>query len=287
MKRFIKAIIRSIFNIPVLRRVVEASSDIGRQKFLENPDRYLTPVTVRIGDNDARFYPFGGIPQWRYSTLMTKEEETIEWIDSMPSDSVFWDVGANVGVYSVYAALRRGARVVSFEPSAVNYFVLNRNIHLNKLDDRIHAYPLAICESRRLGAFNMHSLDPGAAMFHFGDKTETISAGHETVTVQFRQSMIGYGIDEFVADFRPPFPNFLKVDVDGIEDEIVRGAMATLKNEQLRSVLIELDDANAAQRDSVVEILEGLGLRLKAKKHSPMFNSGKFATIYNHIFSRD
>ena len=51
----------------------------------------------------------------RAATMLTKQPATIEWIDRFQPGSVFWDIGANVGVYTLYAALRGDTRVVAFE----------------------------------------------------------------------------------------------------------------------------------------------------------------------------
>ena len=97
----------------------------------------LYPVDTPHG----RLYFFcpGHIPLWQAEHLFTKEPETIAWIEQMPPGSVLWDIGANVGTYAIYAA-QRGMHVVAFEPSAANYYVLNRNIHLNKLSTQVSAY---------------------------------------------------------------------------------------------------------------------------------------------------
>ena len=44
----------------------------------------------------------------RAETLFTKEPDMIDWIDSFPEDFVLWDIGANVGIYSIYAGLKGG-----------------------------------------------------------------------------------------------------------------------------------------------------------------------------------
>ena len=59
-------------------------------------------------------------------SLLRRQPDTIAWIDAFQPNSVFWDVGANVGIYSLYAALRRGTRIVAFEPAAINYFPAGR-----------------------------------------------------------------------------------------------------------------------------------------------------------------
>src|SRR4051794_22030831 len=64
--------------------------------------------------------------------LIGREPETIAWIDAFETPCLFWDVGANVGTYSLYAALRPEISVVAFEPSPATYAALSRNIEANR-----------------------------------------------------------------------------------------------------------------------------------------------------------
>jgi len=57
---------------------------------------------------------------FRADSFSTKEPETLEWIDSIPIGSVVWDIGANIGLYSCYAANQRSCTIFSFEPSVFN-----------------------------------------------------------------------------------------------------------------------------------------------------------------------
>ena len=78
--------------------------------------------------------------KWRIDTLLTKEPETIEWINNFKDNKelVFWDIGANIGLYSIYAALRyKDIKIISFEPSTNNLRILSRNISINQLDEKI------------------------------------------------------------------------------------------------------------------------------------------------------
>ncbi|MBW1804027.1 MAG: hypothetical protein JRJ85_25250, partial [Deltaproteobacteria bacterium] len=61
-------------------------------------------VKTKYGDID--FFCPGRTPLMRAECFHTKEHENLDWIDTFSEDSVFWDVGANVGVFSLYAALR-------------------------------------------------------------------------------------------------------------------------------------------------------------------------------------
>ena len=74
---------------------------------------------------------------YRVKSFSTKEPETLEWIDSFTNDSVFWDVGANIGLYSCYAATKKGCDVIAFEPSVFNLELLARNISNNQLLEKI------------------------------------------------------------------------------------------------------------------------------------------------------
>ena len=68
----------------------------------------------------------------------------MEWIDRMNDGSVLWDIGANVGIYSIYAAVSKRANVIAFEPSIFNLEFLARNINLNHVADRVSIVPLPL-----------------------------------------------------------------------------------------------------------------------------------------------
>lgn len=244
----------------------------------------LTPVRkVDTPAGSLSFFCPGRIPLWRAETLLTKEPETIEWIDGFASEDVFWDIGANIGVYSLYAALKPGIRVLAFEPAAVNAYVLNRNIEINNLDDRVSWFGIAFADITGLDQFHMSTTAMGGALHGYA---ESVDSQGKPFSAVFRQGALGFTIDEFVDRFHPPFPSHIKIDVDGIEHRIVAGAEKTLKDSRVRSVLIELDAERDECRRNVCDRLQDAGLRLIARKHASMFDSGAFATTFNYIFAR-
>jgi FkbM family methyltransferase len=252
---------------------------------VKHDDPATPPVTETVATprGPIKFYCLGAMPVWRVRTLFTKEPETIEWIDGFADGDVFWDIGANVGIYALYAAAHRNIRVLAFEPAAGNYFLLNRSIELNGLDARVQAYCVAFSDGKRIEALNMQTTELGGALSSFGEPIDTFGKRFEP---GFRQGMTGYAIDAFVSEFDPPFPNHIKIDVDGIEDRIVAGAAKTLADMRLHSLSIELDSARERETDAVIAAIEQGGLKLAARRQSEMVASGEYRSVFNYQFRR-
>ncbi|MGE5546971.1 MAG: FkbM family methyltransferase [Solirubrobacterales bacterium] len=165
------------------------------------------------------------------------EPETIRWIDSFPEGAVFWDIGANVGCYSLYAGLREDMRVLSFEPNPYTFNCLVNNIHLNRLDARVSGFCIAVADKPGIDGFYMESHEAGSVGNSFADpSTSTVK---DCGTSSFVAAM-GLSIDALVDTMGVPFPTHLKIDVDGIEDRIIAGGTKVLGDPRLRSVLVEV-----------------------------------------------
>ena len=79
----------------------------------------------------------------RVHSLFKLEPETLNWIDNFKSHNsnkiVFWDIGANIGLYSIYAAVKfSDIEINSFEPSTSNTRTLSRNISINNFHNKIN-----------------------------------------------------------------------------------------------------------------------------------------------------
>ena len=177
---------------------------------------------------------------WRAGHYTTKEPDTLDWIDRFfqPGD-VIYDVGANIGQYSLYAAKKLGgnATMLAFEPEALNFAKLNRNIRLNELGDTITAYCLAVSDGTGIDHFYSKAFQTGAALHALG---RPVTQGEVDFEPQNRQGTMAVSLDDLTGRFGLPFPTHIKVDVDGIEDRIVAGATQTLADARLKSVLIEV-----------------------------------------------
>jgi FkbM family methyltransferase len=237
---------------------------------------------VPISEGTVRFMTPTPLLQARVAAALSKEPDTISWIDSFDSGDVFWDVGANVGVFSLYAARHCGVRVVAFEPSADNYMVLCKNIEMNDLGDRVVPYCIALAGNTELGVLNSPIRQMGAALHQFGERGRTSPYWNGGNTV-FAQGMVGFTIDDFIRLFRSPFPTRLKLDVDGLEWSILQGAKQTLRHPRLQSVMAELPVSDRAERDRVIAWMTEAGFDVISC--GEIQESGG-ASAANHFFAK-
>ena len=98
-------------------------------KLRQYSDKSFTAKGIRFANNPAqRTYI-----KSRVDRIMGKEPETINWINGFKKNSIFFDIGANIGIYTLYSAVKIGNTVYSFEPHSVNYKNLLDSISLNGL----------------------------------------------------------------------------------------------------------------------------------------------------------
>jgi len=220
---------------------------------------------------------------WRYDTLLEKEPETIEWIDTFAPGETMWDIGANVGIYSIYAGVK-GIRTFAFEPHFANYHQLCITVAINGLQDIVTPLCLAFAEKKSVSAINLASMEIGTSMSNFGAALDFRGKAFEPA---FRQGMVGYDLDSFAEDFGVEIPDHLKIDVDGIELAIVAGAQKTLANPKLQSVSIELIETDTAQVEAVSAFMQSAGLHFVHKKQNAAFATAETRDVLNYLFHRD
>jgi FkbM family methyltransferase len=203
-----------------------------------------------------------------------KEPETVQWIEEFlrPGD-VFYDIGANVGAYSLVAdaATSGKCRIFAFEPSFANYAQLTRNIFLNKCQGRVVPLQIALSDTTGLVPFHYSSLVPGTA---FHTVQETNGGGAATTD----HLAISYQLKDLVRELQMPQPNHIKLDVDGVELAVLRGADTVLDNSSLRSVLVEIDGPD----QPIVSYLKQHGFEVRSR-HVHGEEPGAPA---NYIFTR-
>jgi FkbM family methyltransferase len=237
---------------------------------------------VDVNGHTLRFVTPTPLLQARANSVLEKEPETIEWIDGFDSGDVLWDIGANVGMFSLYTARCRKVPVLAFEPSADNFMILCRNIEINAFEGRVVPYCIAFAGTTALGVLNSPSCEMGAALHQFGARGEC-SRYWNGGKCSYAQGMIGFTIDDFIRQFQPPFPTRLKIDVDGLEWPILQGAEQTLRDLRLQSVMAELPISDEATRNRAVTWLSDAGFDL-VLRGGIQESGGESAA--NHFFAR-
>jgi FkbM family methyltransferase len=188
-----------------------------------------------------------------------KEPWTVEWLEQhVHAGDVLYDVGANVGTYSLIGAIRCGARVFAFEPGFSSYARLCENIHLNACQGRIVPLAWLLGDHAGLMELRYRSVEPGQSRHTVTDASPDAPP---VPAADYRQPTPMLPLDDAVRLFALPAPNHIKLDVDGAEGSVLRGARQTLRGGQLRSLLVEADTASA---DEVERLLADAGFRRSA-----------------------
>lgn len=261
---------------------------------------YPKSTTVRIAERidglhtqsvngcDLHFRVNNTVSLWRARSLLSKEPETIAWLDEMSSDDVLWDIGANIGQYSLYAAKVVGARVYAFEPDALNYAALNRNIEINGLEDHVLALCVALASDFGVNRLHIPNFETGGALSMIGARSPYV----EEERRPFRQGAVRVTLDRLLDEVTVDPPTRIKLDVDGLEEEILVGsddagnpARRVLGHRELESILVELD----ASRDGegrVRTALEEAGFEFRSR-FSTNTSVADLSEQYNCIFDRD
>jgi FkbM family methyltransferase len=176
------------------------------------------------------------------SDVAIQEPETIRWLDAcLGSDDVLWDIGGNIGLYSVYAA-KRGARAVyAFEPFAATYLQLVKNLVANGVDGRVRALNIALADTLGVADLALRSFEPGyattlAAQEFASDQVERQIGTQYVVTIS--------GVD-LVAAVPEARPDHVKIDVDGAEPLVLRGLAPLLPG--LKTLFVEVLDVFQAE----------------------------------------
>ena len=217
-------------------------------------------------------------------SFSTKEPETLEWIENYGGTGAFFDVGANVGLYSLYYAKLFSDQVYSFEPSALNLGVLAKNISVNHLQGQIVVVPTPLSANDQIALLHMSALEERGAHSTFG-----AVYGHDGLPLieQMSYRMPGITMDSILRSGQiPEPPSLIKIDVDGIEHLILKGAHDVLRLPTLRSVLVEVNDQFRELASEVTRQLTDAGFELQSKRHSKMFESGQYSTSFNQIWKR-
>jgi len=185
-------------------------------------------------------------------TANQREPATNTWVLGFRPGEIFFDVGSNNGLYGLIAAAVAGCEVHAFEPHFASYYVLTRNIFLNKLQDRMFSYPIAVSDAEGCGKMFLSSTTAGKSLNNYGDARPS---GDPLWNATIPQGSVSMSLDRF-SELTGIVPHHIKVDVDGLEPQIVNGAAKLLANPKLASVMIETMEQMESHRPIHQQMLD-------------------------------
>lgn len=176
----------------------------------------------------------------RARTFTEKEPEMLEWIESLSKKTnknfVFWDIGSNIGIYSLYnAVINPEAIIFSFEPESSSFEALCKNIQINKIQN-IKPFQLAISNKSGYDLLKVSSTESGAG----ASSIDGIYKHYNSKSI-FMQGVRTTSLDDLLIDQTFLKPNFIKIDVDGHESDILLGSSKIFEIEDLISIMVELE----------------------------------------------
>jgi FkbM family methyltransferase len=243
-----------------LARQIDGSPDDGAALISQLADRLHVKSTAQLAESltptrelDYPRHPIRLVVSSpaikRRLDSVAKEPFTVDWLETFQPGDVFYDVGANVGPYSLIAAKATGgsAQVLALEPSPASFAALARNVEINDCAGCVTPLPLALWSETGLVPVTWRSGQAGRARHRLD--TETDSAA----------MVVGIRLDDFVEQLGGPVPTHAKVDVDGHELDVLRGAERTLARPEWRSIMVELDREESPRNEEIRSLLSETG----------------------------
>jgi FkbM family methyltransferase len=199
--------------------------DVARFKLR---DRLAKQVTVEDRGEQLRFTCVSHGEIARANTLFVKEEGTVQWIRSqVRAGDVFYDIGANIGIYTLLAARQVGpsGAVYAFEPHLGNVQSLLANVRANAVDGRVKVISSPLTDAEGFFDFHYRSAIAGSSGSQLGS---TRDQNEEIFTPAFTEVKFGVSVDHLISKgvIRPP--THVKIDVDGNELLVIKGMRSSL-----------------------------------------------------------
>jgi len=239
--------------------------------------------------NDALcFSVSNNLEKYRVESILEKEPETIAWINNFDdiSKPTFFDIGANISVYSLYAGYRHPAfEIFPFEPVSNNFTALKNNILINK-QTRIYPLQLALSNNKKITNIYLQDKRVGNSGAQIGRAVDHKGENYVALRVE---KVLSIPVDILISEYGLPLPRYIKIDVDGHETDILMGMMRTLAQPALKSLLVEFN--NDKEFNLYQKRLLALGFYIDKRfddlpNHSRHRRASSGTTARNYIFTR-
>ena len=233
-----------------------------------NENAYSTTL-MDFPDNDIFIITESVYEKGYRAHACAKEPITVQWIREFAHKGVFYDIGANVGSYSLIAASLMSDEnvVVAFEPVFFNFYRLNENILINRFSNKIIPMNIGLTNKNAIETVYLNNLDFGVTARAGGDVKKNLFTKALCLT-----------LDSIIQTGTLPFPEHIKIDVDGDELAVLEGGAETFSDSRLKSLMIEIDESDVEQSTKTHEILINSGFKLYDKKQ--LMSRNLFNTLF-------
>lgn len=212
------------------------------------------------------------------------EPELLDWIDGLDCGSTYFDLGASIGHFSIYAAMKRRTFVTCFEPEAQNFATLELNHFFNRrrLPHPLTAFNVALSNAKSIGSIVVGHYGAGEHQKSLSEFTRNAAKSRQP---SHRQTVLCYPLDVLRKEFGLPQPQYVKVDVDGSELAVLEGARKTLHHRDCRELFIELDENDKNTRE-LKNLIADLGWKPLHKVPVKRGRGGCYEGLFNSIFTK-
>tara|TARA_B100000214_G_scaffold359157_1_gene320323 strand:- start:123 stop:1082 length:960 start_codon:yes stop_codon:yes gene_type:complete len=226
---------------------------------------------------------------WRAQTFLTQEPTTLEWLQQFKKESWLLDIGANIGIYSVPAALYHATKVISVEVEPSNYAELLKNIKINKINpEKIEAVLLGISTkyANKLNKLYLTTDDVGQSCHQLGANVDHMLRPTSHENRPFK-TVYSISLSQLIEASSIPdnVPLHIKIDVDGIECDICDSLFLSGLINRLSSIQVELNPINIPEHNELKNRFINNNFTYSEDQVERMREKeGKFINFSNYIF---
>ena len=242
-------------------------------------------ATAGFQNEDGIRFSLGSTSEYKRAKRQRAQEgPLVRWLASFGPADVFFDIGANIGGLSLIAARLHGGRVpiVAFEPAFDSFAALVRNIQANDLAAVVTPLHVALFDETGVRPFYRSRLGAGSASHTVG---EALDYARRPFTPAAVEHVLTFRLDDLVRVLALPAPTRIKLDVDGVERQVLAGAVEMLSSSacEVYTELIEADADDPRMRQ-VMGFMHRLGYQpTEVIEHRP---PDTFPRVVDALFVR-
>lgn len=224
-----------------------------------------TKLIIERGMTGATGNVYAGLHEFEHMSFL---------LHFLRPEDLFADVGANMGTYTILASGQVGCKSFAFEPIPITFEKLKNNIAINGITSRVAAINMGVGEQ--------------FTTLRFSSELDTIN---HVLTSGENVSSVEVTVETLDAIFHSEIPVLLKIDVEGFEMSVLRGAKNILGNSALSAIIIELNTSGLKYGYTDQEIMDVLLLSgFQPYSYDPFqrkLSSGQYKGEGNMLFIRD